>query len=519
MPHINHVLRGFYKKYPESVEISLESIGESSATTKPTILVICTSVHKVRSILKKHLVYDKSTYGLKVCRGKVVRSGVKRSMAGESENKPKNAEHQERPANGASIGAYVDEQHFPPVSFGGAIVVDGTTYGMTVHHMLDCPSEADDEDIPILRSSARASIPDLSYSESSLSSGDEEYMYGLSDYESDFSTAGSEYDSSDDSSYDEPESEPGDIPGIPIGCGESYLITQPALDDITPDFYPDPSTRDEDHIDSFQLGEIYASSGIRRRIETNIVHEIDWALFTFEAHRSPSPCPSSTITGVKPSTELPNSTVHCSARTSGMQNGRILEAMTSVKIYGRQTPSSSFQVAGGMGVPGDSGAWVVGDDGRACGVVLAWSARKKVAYICPMDVLVRDVGETVGAGRICMAGGEEVWPWPRVGNEKFGSSDVSDGDEEEDEGTLRVEDEELNRLLAGLNIPDQGYVLERGRDTDEFLPIRMMPRPESGSGKSMRSFVRSVGRGSVTVSEERGLDSEIEVGGDGGRGL
>jgi hypothetical protein len=188
MPHINHVLRGFYKKYPESVEISLESIGESSTTTKPTILVICTSVNKVRSILKKSLVYDKSTYGLKVCRGKVVRSrknGVKRSMAIGGDIKPANGGHQERPSNGASIGAYVGDRHLPPVSLGGLIIVDDKPYGMTVHHMLDDPSDGEDEldtTAPILRSSAHfLEMPDLTHSESSVySSGDEEFMYELS---------------------------------------------------------------------------------------------------------------------------------------------------------------------------------------------------------------------------------------------------------------------------------------------------------------------------------------------------
>jgi hypothetical protein len=437
MPHINHVLRGFYRKYPESVEISLESIGESPTTTKPTILVICTSVQKVRSILKKHLVYDKQSYGLKVCRGKVLRSrskGVKRSMAREfsGEAKPANAEHQERPGNGASIGAYIGGRNLPPVSFGGLIMVDEKPYGMTVHHMLDDPEEEEeDEELmprePILRSSAHSSsLPDLTLSDSSAySSSDEEFMYQISDYESDFgSEAASESDFDDDDYQDDSdgEEEPGDIQGIPEGCGEGYIITQPAIDDVDDDFYPDEETRDEDHLESFPLGEVYASSGIRRRTERGIVHEIDWALFEFSEDR----CPGENViqngarfcqlkegeypTAVTPSQDLADLQVHCMARTSGLQQGRILPGMTIVKIYGRQTPSSSYQVAGKLGVPGDSGAWVVDNEhGRACGHVLAWSSRKKVAYICPMDVLLKDIGETLNAQSISMPGGEELF--------------------------------------------------------------------------------------------------------------
>jgi hypothetical protein len=358
MPHINHVLRGFYKKYPESVEISLESIGESATTTKPTILVICTSVNKVRSILKKYLIYDKSTYGLKVCRGKVVRSrhqGVKRSMAANTDVKPANGEHQERPSNGASIGAYVGERHLPPVSFGGLIMVDDKPYGMTVHHMLDDPSDAEDDvdtAAPIMRSSAHFDLPDLTHSESSFySSGDEEFMYELSDYDSDASSdAGSDVSDLESEQEDSEDGmEPGDIKGIPRGCGEEYLITQPAIDDVDDDFYPSEETRDEDHLDSFQLGEVYASSGIRRRVENDIVHEIDWALFDFESHRRPDKnqiegqpfcaAKSTYPLTVAPTSDLSDLQVHCMARTSGLQSGRILPGMVIVKIFGRQTPS------------------------------------------------------------------------------------------------------------------------------------------------------------------------------------
>ncbi|RAL64169.1 hypothetical protein DID88_002062 [Monilinia fructigena] len=404
MPHVNHILRSFYKKYPESVEISLESVGESSARTKPTILVICTSVNKVRSILKKSLVYDKATYGLKVCRGKVIRArnnGVKRSMAHGNELEAKNNQHQERPQNGASMGAYINDHHLPPVSFGGLITVDNKLYGMSVHHMLDDPSD-NEEDEPVqptqqtLRSSARSQylkMPDLTHSDTSYySSGDEEYAYSFTDY----SSSGSfDSDSSPYASEDEDDSdgefltlEPGDIPPIPISPSNvhKYPVTQPAIDDIDPEFYPDPETRDEDHLDSCLLGNVYTSSGIRRFDHESITHEIDWCLFQFEDHRLPdlaSISPTTQPTGAVPLNDLPDLLVKCTARTSGTQTGRILPVMSILKIFGRKTPSMSWQVAGKIGVPGDSGAWVIerGDDinvgpgnnsGRIAGSVLAW---------------------------------------------------------------------------------------------------------------------------------------------------
>jgi hypothetical protein len=391
-------------------------------------------VSKVRGILKKGLVYDRSVFGLKVCRGKVVRAsgrgrgrgsdrvkGARRSMGwGKKGREAKNGEFQIRPGNGASIGACVEGRHFPPVSFGGLLEIDGKMYGMSVHHMLDDPdeasasdSEADDEhehedegevegeQEPILRSSARGgfgSIPDLTHSESSVySSGDEEYMYELSDYASSFGSSPSDDETSPfDSDYEnesedeeDVEMEAGDIKGIPVGCGEGYAVTQPAIDDVDPDFYPEEETRDEEHLDSCGLGEVYASSGIRRRVVDNITHEIDWALFEFHDHRRPEGNQPSSSSGLTPSSslgikgnyplavapldQLPDLQIHCNARTSGLQTGRILPGMVIVKIYGRTTPSSSFQVAGkgNLGVPGDSGAWVVSnEDGWACGHVL-----------------------------------------------------------------------------------------------------------------------------------------------------
>ncbi|KAK3951805.1 hypothetical protein QBC32DRAFT_343027 [Pseudoneurospora amorphoporcata] len=485
MPEINSALKTFYRKNPESVEISLESIGESPARTKPTVLVVCTSVSKVRAILKKKLgvLFDgtRSNLGLKVCKGQVLRSRkqvINRSMANPEDTGDviaANPSYQPKPQNGASIGAWIGDQHLPPVSLGGLIVVDDKAYGMTVHHMLDDPEDnqvTDDN----TRSMAGGGLNDLAawyaqqYSNTDDtppdSSENGDYACEFSDTDSEaYSESAITSEASDDDDYYEEEeqfTEPGDIPGIKPGCGEGFIITQPALDDVASDFYPSAEDKDQDHLDTFRVGEVYASSGIRRREENGLVHEIDWALFEFEDDRQPSDnfipkasnppsdkkgkkhtrissippdqIPTILPTSIAPSHTLPGLEVQCMARTSGLQTGTILPALTSVKILGRTSPSHTYQVSGTpslglvpnrpnrpsgsgdqtinsrrqplpMGIPGDSGAWVVErDGGSVCGHVLAWSSRKRVAYICPMEVLVRDIAEVLEAEEIRLPG-------------------------------------------------------------------------------------------------------------------
>ncbi|KAH7329558.1 hypothetical protein B0I35DRAFT_420429 [Stachybotrys elegans] len=467
MPQINHALRHFYRKNPESVEISLESVGPSPSKTQPTVLVVCTSVGKVRAILKKRLgeLFDGSTgFALKVCRGHVLRSrrqpqSVARSMArrnrlagahtkrsaDDGEVEPVNPEYQERPGNGASIGAWIGDRHLPPVSFGGLVVIDDKPYGMTVHHMLDDP----DHELGPEDTTRSSGVPDFDwYAESAGDTEDDDYYQELSDAESEAyseTDITSDYDDDDDDNDDDEEySEPGDIPGIEPGSSDGYIVTQPALDDVEEGFYPCAETEAEDHLDSFSLGKVYASSGIRRKTADGLVHEVDWALFQFSEERQPDnnviPRAQDDATGaqkkqhmkdskailrpttVAASSSLPGLEVQCVARTSGLQTGQILPALTSVKIYGRASPSHTYQIASvfsegdrsssrcpPMGIPGDSGAWVIDRrQGQLCGHVLAWSQRKRVAYICPMDVLLLDIAETLEASEVRLPGGDII---------------------------------------------------------------------------------------------------------------
>ncbi|KAH8200496.1 hypothetical protein TruAng_005326 [Truncatella angustata] len=499
MPQINMALRPFCRKHPESVEITLESIGESPQKTTPTVLVVCTSVSKVRTILRKKLgaFFDEGTgFGLKVCRGSVVRSRkgeTSRGMAhnektggdGEAEHSAANPGFQVRPQNGASIGAWIGDRHLPPVSFGGLITVNDKTYGMTVHHMLDDQEEMRTHSLdaimaaPPMRSSAAAQ--DFSYLEAEStdeSSGSEDYACEFSDTESDYSAT----DFTSDDEEDEGEyEEDGDIPGVEPGCGEGYVITQPAFDDVQKDFYPSEDTEAEDHLDTYRLGEIYATSGIRRRYEPNgYVHEIDWALFEFQEDRFPednhlprlklpeqSPGSRAVLfqpTAVATSAELPGMEVQCSARTSGLQTGKILPAIASIKIYGRTSMSQTYQVSSkaasegipplgpmsasspnartipgaSLGIPGDSGAWIIDRrKGDLCGHVLAFSHRKQVAYISPMDILIKDIAETLDASEVRLGGA-------RI----FGRDSKKIG------GDMGSNDEDLSDLLEDENDDD-----------------------------------------------------------------
>ncbi|KAI6782600.1 uncharacterized protein J7T54_003612 [Emericellopsis cladophorae] len=450
MPQVNHALRQFCRKYPESLEISIFPVGPSPANTKPTVIVVCTSVGKVRAILKKRVgeLFGESTgFGLKVCKGEMVRSrkwheDIRRSMAGRScganaEADAINPEYQERPKNGASIGAWIGDRHLPPVSFGGLLSIDDKIYGMTVHHMLDDP-DRDFGRVETARSSAHPgrewafalqASADVNSAASAGLDGDDDVGFEISDTESEpysESDIASDWDEEEEEE-EEDEFEPGDIPGIEPGCGDGYVVTQPALDDVEEGFYPSPETEDEDHLDSYSLGEVYASSGIRRKTSGGLVHEVDWALFEFSSDRLPDDnciVSKGTQSQLRPMTvassaSLARRDVQCTARTSGLQNGHILPAMTSVKIYGRASLSQTYQVSSmsvpdvdvssscaPIGIPGDSGAWIVDrSTGQLCGHVLAWSQRNRVAYICPMDVLINDIADTLEATDIRLPGG------------------------------------------------------------------------------------------------------------------
>lgn len=72
--------------------------------------------------------------------------------------------------------------------------------------------------------------------------------------------------------------------------------------------------------------------------------------------------------------------------------------MQMTKMPGRLYPSPVWRVKGNFGVGGDSGAWVIDNaTGGVCGHVTAYSELWEYATIAPMEVLLRDMEDTLGA--------------------------------------------------------------------------------------------------------------------------
>jgi hypothetical protein len=419
-PQLERIVERALKHSPESASIEIAMVGETEATVKPTIFVTCTSTSRVRAALARKFNYDPEMFDLKVRKGKIRRSKATRtqrsppphrSMVGDdnSTRMPLNPYHQKRPLCGASIGAYVGK-HLPPVSFGGMVDVDGELFGMTVHHLLDDPSDDDaDDDDSVYEvdatggaqrsSSRRVNVDDMvrgtgghpslqSYPTDSMfpleiSDDEEDSMSDDDNFSSDAGYESEEEEEQKPESMDESGTQ-GDVSGILAGSHCDVLVTQPALDDVDEHFFPCEEDRDEDHLDSHTLGHVYASSGIKRWNRKGILHEIDWALLKMDDDRL-QPCnliqggkkycradqeSKKTLTNllvepvcrgsyteeddefptvVAQSDDMRNLPVHCFGRTSGLQGGVIGPAMSSVRIYKRRSFSRSWYVMGDFG--------------------------------------------------------------------------------------------------------------------------------------------------------------------------
>ncbi|GAB7359639.1 hypothetical protein MBLNU230_g6820t1 [Neophaeotheca triangularis] len=442
MGQLSRLVERALKGSPESCSIAFTHYGETAETARPTYLVHCASTDKVKRVLRKHFKCVPCPFDVKVKKGKVTRSRgparadgdvhVMRSMANDSDLVAVNPFYQERPLCGASIGAYKDDEHLPPVSLGGIVLVDGAPYGMSVHHMLEQDIDEGQNDVE---------DDDNSSETSSIGSASDDDDDATIPAPSEAESTVKQVSSTSDDTVDEPVNE--DTPGLLPGEIFDIEITQPALDDaISCDLHADPddddqdgdsqSVIDEDHLLSFKLGAIHASSGLKRTnmhstkegykgITASLPQEIDWALFELLPPRvhpfnvikngsqycstSPSPdCATDTVaTTVLPSSALPGANVHCLGRTSGLAHGTISPTMDLVKIHGRSTFSASWTVKGDFGVGGDSGAWVISNEtGGVCGHVLA--ERSGRTYICPMDLMVEDMRATLGAGRVALPG-------------------------------------------------------------------------------------------------------------------
>ncbi|KAE8413157.1 hypothetical protein BDV36DRAFT_269234 [Aspergillus pseudocaelatus] len=470
LPRLRKLLQKILKDSSESCSVTLMMTGEAPESARTTICVTCASAKKVRAALKKYFVLDREDWDLIVLRGDIQRSkvprkkrrrpaksGPERTDVPASFHPDPNPCYQPRPLCGASIGAFMNEEHLPPVTYGGAILVDGMPYGMTVHHMLESPSDQEDgededpgaplrsagnwprdpapQEAEFMYSWCDENPSELELEISEDEDGDDNSIsLSLEGTYDDFNL--SDGFSSDEDAFDIDEDEDsasvGDTAGIDPGDEPPLFVTQPAIDDVHEDFFPCPEDRDDEHLASHSLGFVHASSGVRRWTRKGIKHEIDWALIKINDDRidarnivfSQRPMQQTEtiyLNDIARLEDLGGLKVHCCGRTSGLQTGQISRAMTIVKLHGRQTFSTSFCVDGNFGVPGDSGAWVFEKStGRVCGHVLAWSEKSHTAYIAPMEVMLEDIARTLDATYVSLPGyPHESFSYPTPGSSHF----------------------------------------------------------------------------------------------------
>ena len=398
-PKLDRILQKVIDRW-ESYSIDLFMSGETPEAARPTIYMMCASTDKARKALQ-FLNKDKNFFDIKVVKGQITRSKAgKRRRPGKKSKKPASAQgvqkdqcwsrYQQIPACGASIGAYMDNHHLPPVSFGGTVLVNGEPYGMRVHHMLEneeidmgldqavdfnrsmAPNNevSGDEDGSLTHSSYPKDLPEALYP---FEIEDDEEDEGYQS-EGDPDTWLSEILDSED--FDHPESDDeemdmGDTDGIEPGHSCELIVTQPAIDDVDEGFFPNEDDMDDEHLSSHSLGYIHASSGIKRSRRGAISHEVDWALIKMKTHRMQTKnviaggarhCnakpPAHSVdtdksasypTEVVKTEELGGLQVHALGRTSGLQAGRILPAMSMIKMPGRISSSHSWTVMGNFG--------------------------------------------------------------------------------------------------------------------------------------------------------------------------
>ena len=357
-PKLERILRKALDRM-ESYTIDLFMAGRDPDTARPTVYMECTSTAKCQRILR-HLNKELRLFDIKVVPGQIIRSKAAKKKRKNAKNKAAlasmqhdpsmqdlNPHYQQRPICGASIGACLNGSHLPPVTFGGAVLLDGEPFGMSVHHMLEDEEgiEAGLEDqIDLQRSMAPSKQPmvdstmeitnrldqlypfevsepaeaedfdtsSVGYPCSSMSSSDcpdginppnrALYPFEISDNDIDLDSDSNQDDPEHDfwlsPSFDanavDPEDdecyEMGDTDGILPGRGSSLAVTQPALDDVSEGFFPSPEDVDTEHLSSHSLGYVHASSGLRRsKGDDSLIHEIDWALIKIHPERLP-PC-------------------------------------------------------------------------------------------------------------------------------------------------------------------------------------------------------------------------------------
>ena len=339
----------------ESYEIDIFMAGDTPETARPTLLMVCKSIMRAWKILE-YVNSDQNLFDIRVAVGQIhySKNGKKRrrqrpsaSRASHSApgrvNEPSN--YQQKPACGASIGAFVDEQHLEAVTFGGIVLVDGEPYGMSVHHMLE--DQDVDHGLNYVLDDPEAT-PELSESQEGSQYLDDDEL------DADF------FDQ--DFEDDEECFNLGDTLGTQPGKGRDLVVTQPALDDVDPHFFPNEEDMSDDHLSSHGLGYIHASSGLKQVKHGSLSHEVDWALFKVAEGRL---SPANVIHGgerfiegadsslqpcaILRAESLGDRKVHAIGSKSGLAEGRTWSTMTMTKMPGRVFASPVWRFQGGFG--------------------------------------------------------------------------------------------------------------------------------------------------------------------------
>lgn len=391
-PKLNRMFAKAINRW-ESYDLFCSMIGPTFEMARPTILMVCKSMAKAWKILS-YVNEDKKLFDIYVAPGQIRRSKGKKKKKVKKATKEADqpgqhpSRYQQKPTCGASIGCFVDEQHSEAVTFGGIVLVNDEAHGMSVHHMLEDPDSG--VDMGDFEGSETDDLPD---------SDDVFADFSIDEDVSDY-----------DTTLGEDGFDMGDVPGTDPGKGQHIIVTQPALDDVDPDYFPSQDEMSDDHLVIHGLGTIHASSGLRRTTYEDVQHEVDWALFKIHDDRKPSA--NAIDGGIKhckraadafyPAQVIQNSAlggleVHAFGSTSGLETGTIASMMQMTKMPGRVFASPVWRVKGNFGVGGDSGAWVIDNaSGGVCGHVTAYSETMEYATIAPMEVLLHDIEQTLG---------------------------------------------------------------------------------------------------------------------------
>ena len=423
MPKLNKMFARAINRW-EAYTIMTFMAGETPQTAKPTIYMSCLSIVRATKILE-YVNKDQQYFDIKVSVGQTVHSKANKKRGRKTKKKTAAAanlpqgnadetvsdeKYQAKPACGASISAFVDEQHLGRATFGGFILADGEPFGMSVHHMLE------DQDVD----QGLDFVLDNRDSDGNDSGGQPSDSASMPAYQATTHPLDDEFDPSildhDFSDEDDELFTMGDTLGTPPGGGRDKVVTQPALDDVDSDFFPTEEDKSDEHLQSHSLGYIHASSG-RKQVKhgnDSIAHEVDWALFKVCDHRldarnkieggdkfyhkaptlasfKPHPCQ------IVAADALGDRQVHAIGATSGLAGGTILPEMVDQKMPGRVFSSTVWRFKGEFGVGGDSGAWIVDNaTGAVCGHVTAWNERCAYGILTPMEVMLHDMERTLG---------------------------------------------------------------------------------------------------------------------------